>query len=262
MTKEEALNKVKNWTFTNEKDLEVLQTLIPELKESKNERIRKALIKMISDIDGGYSFEKYGIVKKDALAYLEKHKEQKSDICTEEVEYADKYSHDVWEKLMSKFKNIEGYSIGCNDVSDIVLNAILNAFKWKKDQENKPQFVEWSEENEQLLGFIYDLLDSCMWRSDWAMSKEECLERLKSLHPQPGLSKEDFIKFGNLEYERGRRDVMNSYSNLPHWKPSEEQLGTLLEAKSVLSESSHFILADKVFDIFKELKKLWYERKT
>lgn len=51
-----------------------------------------------------------------------------------EIDFADKYSHDVWEKLMSKFNSIEGYSIGCNDVSDIVLNAVLNAFKWQKEQ--------------------------------------------------------------------------------------------------------------------------------
>ena len=51
-----------------------------------------------------------------------------------EIDFADKYSHDVWEKLMSKFNSIEGYSIGCNDVSNIVLNAVLNAFKWKKEQ--------------------------------------------------------------------------------------------------------------------------------
>lgn len=43
------------------------------------------------------------------------------------TDYADKYSHEVWEKLMNNFDVIEDYFIGCNDVSDIVLNAIIDA---------------------------------------------------------------------------------------------------------------------------------------
>ena len=50
------------------------------------------------------------------------------------LEYADKYSHDIWEKLMLKFKTTESYTIGCNDVSDIVLNAIIDACNWQKEQ--------------------------------------------------------------------------------------------------------------------------------
>lgn len=49
-----------------------------------------------------------------------------------ELEFADKYSKAVWEKLMTNFKTIQGYRIGCNDVSDIVLNAILDAFEWQE----------------------------------------------------------------------------------------------------------------------------------
>lgn len=43
------------------------------------------------------------------------------------VDYANEYSHKVWEELMRRFKENENFSIGANDVSDIVLNAILNA---------------------------------------------------------------------------------------------------------------------------------------
>lgn len=55
------------------------------------------------------------------------------------TEFADNYSHMIWEKLMDKFNKIENYSIGCNDVSDIVLNAIINTYNWiKKQGEEKP----------------------------------------------------------------------------------------------------------------------------
>lgn len=43
-------------------------------------------------------------------------------------EFADKYSHAIWIELMNNFKTIEGYKIGANDVSDIVLNAIINTY--------------------------------------------------------------------------------------------------------------------------------------
>jgi len=48
--------------------------------------------------------------------------------------YADNYSHEIWHKLMDNFKNIKDYYIGCNDVSDIVLNAIIDAYNWLERQ--------------------------------------------------------------------------------------------------------------------------------
>ena len=64
----------------------------------------------------------------------------------------------------------------------------------------EPKPAEWSEEDDQLIGFIFDLLNSLVWRKDWAMDKKECLERLKSLRSKP------------------------------HWKPSEEQMKALKDA--------------------------------
>ena len=52
------------------------------------------------------------------------------------VDYADKYSHDVWEKEMKRFDEICDYCIGCNDVSDYVLNGILDGFKHFEKQKN------------------------------------------------------------------------------------------------------------------------------
>ena len=49
-----------------------VQDFFPELKGSDDEKIRKALVKIISDIDGGFPFEKHGIFKKEACAWLEK----------------------------------------------------------------------------------------------------------------------------------------------------------------------------------------------
>ena len=56
--------------------MEILEALIPELRESEDEKIRKFLLKVISDIAGGWPFEKYGITQKGAIAWLEKQKER------------------------------------------------------------------------------------------------------------------------------------------------------------------------------------------
>ena len=62
---------------TKARILEIIDSLVkdPELRESEDERIRKGLIKVVSDIAGGWPFEEHGITKKKAIAYLEKQKE-------------------------------------------------------------------------------------------------------------------------------------------------------------------------------------------
>ena len=44
-------------------------------------------------------------------------------------EFANQYSHNIWEQLMQKYKNDKEFRIGANDVSDYVLNAILDTYK-------------------------------------------------------------------------------------------------------------------------------------
>lgn len=67
--------KIKDYMNSSEVDTlykSMLNNLFPELAESEDKRIRKAIIKIIGNIDGGFQFEKYGILKKDALAWLKK----------------------------------------------------------------------------------------------------------------------------------------------------------------------------------------------
>ena len=45
------------------------------------------------------------------------------------IDYASEYSHKVWEYLMKQFDNNKNFYIGANDVSDLVLNAILDAMQ-------------------------------------------------------------------------------------------------------------------------------------
>ena len=55
---------------------DILEDVFPELKESKNEKIRKGIIKSIKDLSTDW-LELHGITKGDALSWLEKQSEQK-----------------------------------------------------------------------------------------------------------------------------------------------------------------------------------------
>lgn len=85
MTREEAINAIKTWNFLDKDKKEVIETLIPELKESKDERIRKALIRYHQstlNIDG--------VKGEEILAWLEK----QSDKCLVNFNEAEQEKYD------------------------------------------------------------------------------------------------------------------------------------------------------------------------
>ena len=69
------------------------------------------------------------------------------------------------------------------------LNASLAYIKdaelrrWLKDviHLRYDKTAEFNDNDDQLMGFIFDLLNDLVWRKDWAISKGECLERLNAL---------------------------------------------------------------------------------
>lgn len=50
-------------------------------------------------------------------------------------EFASQYSHNIWEQLMLRFKEDDKFCIGANDVSDYVLNAILDTYQKMMEEE-------------------------------------------------------------------------------------------------------------------------------
>lgn len=125
--------------------IEDIESIFPELLESNDERIRKELIENFKWFCGNHSeTTKWGkdddLFVKDIIAWLEKQKDyiklpNSAYTSNRDVkEFADKYSHTIWENLMDNFKKIENYSIGCNDVSDLVLNAIIHTYYWLEKQ--------------------------------------------------------------------------------------------------------------------------------
>ena len=56
----------------------ILDDIFPELAESEDEKVRKALIEMVHDATGDSLWVAYNVHKEEALAWLEKQGEQKS----------------------------------------------------------------------------------------------------------------------------------------------------------------------------------------
>lgn len=71
---DEALKKAKNVQETSDSNVLVdwMEYIFPELAESKDEKIRKALIEMVHDTTGDELWIDYDVHKEDALAWLEK----------------------------------------------------------------------------------------------------------------------------------------------------------------------------------------------
>jgi hypothetical protein len=87
MEREEAIKIVKSHYSTNKQMLnEALEFLIPELKESEDEKIRKAVIEMIHDTPSIECEENYNVCKNDILAWLEKQGKKKPTEWSEDDE--------------------------------------------------------------------------------------------------------------------------------------------------------------------------------
>ena len=75
MEREEAIRRIKAWNLDPD-DMEVLATAIPELKENEDERIRMALIKLMTVAGENYVRSATGFEKEQLIAYIEKQQER------------------------------------------------------------------------------------------------------------------------------------------------------------------------------------------
>ena len=144
-------------------EIKRMEYIFPELAESEDERIRKELLEHCKNQAKPYIQTGNKCLQIQSwIDWLEK---QGSNLVKngytnnkDVIEYAGNYSRTIWRKLMDNFKNIKDYHIGCNDVSDIVLNAIINTYNWLEKQGQKS--AEWHREDEQnlnaCLGYIPD----------------------------------------------------------------------------------------------------------
>lgn len=138
-------------------------------------------------------------------------------------EWSEKHIADIFEKVgLAKIVREQG--------NDDLTNALQAAMLELSKVEN----IGWSEEDSDM---ICEIIDHCiaipyiggtLHLSD--ERKKELKTFLKSLRPQPHtVSIKNATKYGNLEYERGVKDGIQSEKSR-QWKPSEEQMDALSSA--------------------------------
>jgi len=220
MTREEAIEKVREMKLSPGKDAELiiaLHTLIPELAESDDEKIKKDIINLIYWLKGNPSLcsQYYNDRYDSMLAYLEKQKEQKpaeiapnqfdgitygmqghsTDRPKERFEEAREKYQVEWSEKDKEIKKAISCAIAQSTHAD---NTIINGIT--KDEAlaylERQDSSKWSDEDEyallQLMSIVqgYEKMqknqgaDCIMWSTDRQLP-QKLFRFLKSIKPRP-----------------------------------------------------------------------------
>jgi len=147
MTRKEAINTVRN-IYQTDKEKEALQILIPELKESEDERVRKALIDALktSKSVGELKFILPEPTREECIAYLEKMKEENKAI--DVVDRIDKYidenvanAHDMKDSNPDK-KYYRGWDDALGEMARILQDVYSEEKQKEHKKENLRDFID------------------------------------------------------------------------------------------------------------------------
>ena len=238
----EDLEAAKGWLEIAKKDnntmaTQILEKFFPELKESEEERIRKALIRFFSK-GAEYDSSTNGIKDRNIIAWLEKQKKENfidKNLVKEEA-------HQIaWETS-------KHYDPNACKQEWCEMAALDMAYWFENQSEQKPA---WSEEDERNLEGIIDEIEANKNDApDYDLvTYDGFLSWLKSLkdriQPQPkqewsekdknmkSLIISTLTSMGTLNLERYHHmnldEVKDWLKSLKpnHWKPSDEQLKAL-----------------------------------
>ena len=112
----EALERAKaQWGSVNDETRSWLEGTFPELRESEDERIRKALYKM-AKVPRKEIYEAEGITKEQALAYLEKQKEIPMPNSTELLRMWDEEDERILKGIYGKIDHDQSYNVSKVDM--------------------------------------------------------------------------------------------------------------------------------------------------
>ena len=188
---DEALEKAKR-LYEKGTITESLCHIFPELAESEDERIRKALIEMVHDTTGDELWVDYGIHKEETLAWLEKQGEQKTEVKYVYTKFqigdtiVEIKPNGYCQPVRVKYIGDGAYSCESDDGKRSLSFPIIN----QDDYELVEQKHAWSEEDEKKLNYLIALLqNSTMTNVALSATNEGIEDFLKSLknrvQPQP-----------------------------------------------------------------------------
>jgi len=295
MTREEAINEIKSWDFLNGKEFEAIQTLIPELRKSEDERIREALVEYFSQPEDIDTIQ--GVRIEKVRAWLEKQKEQKSTTIPERIRpkfsvgdtvcrngYVDHTVIEIylWKDPVYVCKNDEGLE------SHI---SFSEQDKWEKKEQKpvrclKAERDKWyicikdfyaggkkcasTGELIQAKGGMYMMgrEDISEWfrkayydeikSAEWSEEDEKMTDNIVSVLGQ-------YIDYKSVSgtgsgYATPRYakeiDWLKSIRPQPRWKPSEEQMAVLLNAEGLMRANDYKENAKILAGLYNDLKKL------
>lgn len=214
----ERARKIHNDTdFDYEKGM--MEEIFPELKESEDERIRKALIrfhKSTIDVDG--------IKGEDIIAWLEKQGTKELDPRYENLEEL-LAADDIYQMSMNDAMVNEAKEKAAKALSELSIGKLLG---FEKQGEQKP--IEWSKEDER----IY-----CSILADIRTKQNVSTSTLES-------------------YYNEQISWLKSLKQRHTWKPSEEQIKAIRLARSFVTDdfSETKSLSEKLIELEEQLNKL------
>ena len=205
MTREEAIEVYNG--LINEKIKAAFEFFAPELRESKEEKIRQFLIERMNSLYGADSVTPEGIAVNDIVSYLEKQKEtvstenQAVKVGDDETEAQKAYREGKIAGRQEVIDHPDYYQLIKPEEQDSeeVFNKIDNSFRKGREvgfregvESVKP--AEWSEEDETRLTNIINMLGEYLVHNYSKDDIEDDIDKsitwLKSLRPSWKPSKE------------------------------------------------------------------------
>lgn len=176
MTREEAIETIRRCcpkVGDSQCDFEsAMRELIPELRESKDERIRKGLIETLktSKTVGELKFILPEPTREECIVYLEKQKGK------EIPKWMPKFLDELRSKKhyfdWDEHRDIEGSILA-------IIDFIAPDYFTEKDKKEQKS-AEWSEEDKEWLSKVYYAIDNSRYSGD---EKREMKKYIKSLRP-------------------------------------------------------------------------------
>jgi len=275
MTREEAIKTIMSANVWTDEEREALGILIPELAESEDERIRKALIDGVRQIRC-----KNGITQEQMIAYLEKQKENPKSAdsipsdCTTDAKCDDR-----WHKV-ADFLPDSGRDVLAKDALGNYLLASFDGDQWfvsVYDGEDKPivytpAIKEWcdipSEKQKEQKPRDYRKLYEEVVNSEWF--KENYAGKSLGEEQKPAWTEADEVYLEDALWcvdkaEKSCKDGDDKgacwsakrwlKSLRPSWKPSEEQMDALKSKLPIIKGTGNNV--DSILEsLYEQLNKL------
>ena len=213
----EAFEAAKKELGADRKEWEVVQQVLhnifPQLRESEDERIRKAIIELLKEVEEDETYTGRQHIP-DMLSYLEKQKEQKSLSISAASEWLRKHVCTYMNSEYNEFHKCVEYD------GSIDKERLINDFEEAMQKEQKPADLrpvkqEWSEDDKNMWTHLNGYLNgfSCSENAikqmaDWFYE----LPNRFNLQPKQEWSKEDENKMkGSSEIPNDIEDAAEDF---------------------------------------------------